>query len=527
MIEHHIDIATRDGAMNTFITHPEEGGPFPVVFFYMDAPGKREELHDMARRLGTVGYYVVLPNLYYRTVREFDFTQGEPAETFKRMFELMGTLSDDLVGGDTETLFAHADVLALSPDETLLATGGLNGLVSIWNAQTGSGLLQLPRQKLQILDIAFLPDGEHLLFAGDSSDKRGKTATIQLWKLPKIDPNAPGSRPNSIPVAGSTEDEAPAKTKPKALADSDAVVQKLPVPSDDEREAAETLVKDLFKQDFAKALRLADKAELASKLFEKAKTTTDNPAEQYVLLQEANDLAISSGDLDIATKILTELTAKFVVDAIDVKSKAFRKLSTTVKAGPPQEQLAEALLKLAEDCATASRYDTAVEATKTAVVLAGKAKNLTLRETAKTRTDEYLLKKKSGDGSEQFRVALSKNPDDPVANERLGKHLCFVKDDWLAGLPHLAKSENLALKFAAEQDQAAPKQSSKMTELGDAWWELAKEFADADKTAANRRAQYWYLKAVPELKGLDKVRTKMRLGELEKLKLDRDPSDEK
>lgn len=109
MIEHHIDLATRDGAMNTFITHPEEGGPFPVLFFYMDAPGKREELHDMARRLATVGYYVVLPNLYYRSVREFDYTQGEPTETRRRMFELMGSLSDALVCADTETMFAHVD----------------------------------------------------------------------------------------------------------------------------------------------------------------------------------------------------------------------------------------------------------------------------------------------------------------------------------------------------------------------------------------------------------------------------------
>ena len=38
MLEHPIDIKTRDGAMNTFITHPDEGGPFPVVLFYMDAP---------------------------------------------------------------------------------------------------------------------------------------------------------------------------------------------------------------------------------------------------------------------------------------------------------------------------------------------------------------------------------------------------------------------------------------------------------------------------------------------------------
>ena len=63
MIEQHLDIPTADGAMNTFVVHPEEGCPFPVVLFYMDAPGKREELHDMARRLAAVGYYVVLPNL--------------------------------------------------------------------------------------------------------------------------------------------------------------------------------------------------------------------------------------------------------------------------------------------------------------------------------------------------------------------------------------------------------------------------------------------------------------------------------
>ena len=47
--------------------HPERGGPFPVILFYMDAPAIREELRDMARRLATSGYYVMLPNLYYRS----------------------------------------------------------------------------------------------------------------------------------------------------------------------------------------------------------------------------------------------------------------------------------------------------------------------------------------------------------------------------------------------------------------------------------------------------------------------------
>lgn len=108
MREHHLDIATADGAMNTFIVHPEEGGPHPLVLFYMDAPGKREELHDMARRIAAVGYYVMLPNLYYRDTREFVVDRASEA-SMARMFELMGHLTNALVVRDTEALFRHAD----------------------------------------------------------------------------------------------------------------------------------------------------------------------------------------------------------------------------------------------------------------------------------------------------------------------------------------------------------------------------------------------------------------------------------
>jgi carboxymethylenebutenolidase len=70
MIEQTLNIATKDGEMETFICHPERGGPVPAVFLMMDAPGIREELRDMARRLATVGYYVLLPHLYYRAGRD-------------------------------------------------------------------------------------------------------------------------------------------------------------------------------------------------------------------------------------------------------------------------------------------------------------------------------------------------------------------------------------------------------------------------------------------------------------------------
>ncbi len=70
MREVEMGVQTADGIMDTFICHPEEGGPFPAVIMSMDAPGIREELRDMARRIGSVGYFVLLPNLYYRSGRE-------------------------------------------------------------------------------------------------------------------------------------------------------------------------------------------------------------------------------------------------------------------------------------------------------------------------------------------------------------------------------------------------------------------------------------------------------------------------
>jgi len=109
MIDRYVDVPTPDGVMPTFVTHPEEGGPHPVVLFYMDAPGTREELRDMARRLGTAGYYVALPDLYYRDQPGFSIFSGDPSHTAERMWELMASLDDERVLGDTAALLAWTD----------------------------------------------------------------------------------------------------------------------------------------------------------------------------------------------------------------------------------------------------------------------------------------------------------------------------------------------------------------------------------------------------------------------------------
>jgi len=134
MIEHHLDIRTADGEMNSFVAHPEEGGPFPVVLFYMDAPGKREELHDMARRLAAVGYFVVLPNLYYRRSRDFHLTQRTEA-AMVHMFGLMASLDAGTTECDTKAMLRFVDTQPQADGQRIGAVGYcMSGPFVMWAA---------------------------------------------------------------------------------------------------------------------------------------------------------------------------------------------------------------------------------------------------------------------------------------------------------------------------------------------------------------------------------------------------------
>src|SRR5688572_32553223 len=82
MIEREQDVRTRDGEMNTVVFQPDGAGPFPAIIVFMPASGIREELRGLARRLAEGGYLVLLPNMYYRLVRQVDIDANrlkEPA----------------------------------------------------------------------------------------------------------------------------------------------------------------------------------------------------------------------------------------------------------------------------------------------------------------------------------------------------------------------------------------------------------------------------------------------------------------
>ena len=184
MIEENIDIQTAQGAMNTFVVFPEEDGPHPVVFFYMDAPGKREELHDMARRLASVGYFVVLPNLYYRRSRDFYLKERTP-EALTLMFSHMATLNALTTQMDTQALLKFVDQHAMA-DQTRIGAVGycMSGPFVMWAAA------QFPDRFQSIASIhganmaSAEPDSPHLMAPQLHCECYFACAEIDKWAPP-------------------------------------------------------------------------------------------------------------------------------------------------------------------------------------------------------------------------------------------------------------------------------------------------------------------------------------------------------
>jgi carboxymethylenebutenolidase len=127
MIEQMAQIGTKAGPMDAFVTHPEEGGPFPAIVIYMDIWGLREELFDIARRIATVGYHCTVPNFYYRQGK-VRFEQRDargrmvsfqllPAPERERMMVQRRSLTDEMVIEDTGALldFLHTQPVRRGP----------------------------------------------------------------------------------------------------------------------------------------------------------------------------------------------------------------------------------------------------------------------------------------------------------------------------------------------------------------------------------------------------------------------------
>jgi carboxymethylenebutenolidase len=124
-----ITIKTRDGNADAFFFTPARAGRWPSVIFYMDGAGVRPALLEMAERLASDGFAVLLPNLNYR---------HGPAEPIgaknrhRRMGAMLQSLTRERVVADTRAFLGYLDAQSAVQPPGVGAVGyGMGGALAL------------------------------------------------------------------------------------------------------------------------------------------------------------------------------------------------------------------------------------------------------------------------------------------------------------------------------------------------------------------------------------------------------------
>lgn len=317
---------------------------------------------------------------------------------------------------------------------------------------------------------------------------------------------APGGKPAE--AAPREPDVKPAAGGVPAAVD---VLKRLPPPDPAKQKEAEKLVKELFKEQYAKKSP-ADRQALVKTLLEQATKSGDDPAALWVLYREAQDIAAQAGDIKAALAGVEATARIFDVDAMSLKNTALTTVARTAKQPSDFAALAEAMLALVNELVAADQYDAADKTVTAAVQHARRSNDSAVGNRAANRAKEVAEARTRFQGMKGVLETLAKNPDDPAANGEMGQFLCFVKGNWELGPRFLTKGPDDPLKALCQKELTLPTQSVELVALADGWAELAdKEKSPLRKSQMLAHTQSLYESALPGATGLLAVKIEKRL----------------
>jgi len=315
-----------------------------------------------------------------------------------------------------------------------------------------------------------------------------------------------------------TEKDPPAKIDPQSKEDPPAVAvtkQARPVvPPDEALKKADAEIREIF--DFKAATDLESRKKLVAEIRSTALETKTDPVGQYAMLRMARDMSAHLGDYAMAEETINEMSERFDIDPLAMRSKAIVRAMTAKVPGDQRAKVARVGLELAKEFHQADRYKEALTVITAASRASARLKDSQLVADAKQMAVESRAMAKKYSAVRRALETLKTNPDDPAANTSVGKYLCFVKGDWQRGLPMLAKGDDAKLKDLATKEQGGTADTKEQVSLAGAWWDVGNEKANRSYREILPHAGIWYRKALPQLTGLEKAKVEKRLNAIEK-----------
>ena len=299
------------------------------------------------------------------------------------------------------------------------------------------------------------------------------------------------------------------------IVSSSSAESKIKLPSSDERAKATKLIRELFKEEYART-EPAKQGELAAKLLQQAAETSDDPASQYSLYRETAELA-AAVNVDLALEACDAVVKRFEGPSADVLEPMLEAVAAKVMKPEAYGQIATFAMKRVDGLLASDEVEAAGRVHKIAETSAERAKSLKIVKQLQNQAGEIESFRATHDAVAKAKETLKAKPDDTEAVLVLGKHLCFLKGDWAKGLPLLAKSSDAKLKQLAKKDLDTNEDDRVgCIAIADAWYEALSTIESHPKKQIQLRIHALYTKALPSTMGLTKTKLEKRLDEMEK-----------
>lgn len=335
-------------------------------------------------------------------------------------------------------------------------------------------------------------------FAGE--DVRGQ-------KAPLVASNQPEKPPLDLAVAPA-QNAAPADNDFRTWTDPRG--KRRSVPEQAEQSKAKDLLREIYRDEFSKAIKIEQKLTLAGKMLTDAIATNDAPVERYVLLKIAGDQAATLGSADLSMRALREVARDYEVDGDLLRLEAVEKLAGSANEAESMKTY-ELSQTLAEKLSAADRYSESARAAAAGLQAAKRTKSVSVIKGATAQSTQAAHVAKEYDNARAAAATLNTLPTDKDANLVMGKFYCFAKQDWNRGLPMLALGNDAELAKLGIAEIAADSPAQRVA-CADQWLDLSENSEGLVRAAQRRRAYDVYRANLQSFSGVSAKKIETRLA---------------
>lgn len=267
------------------------------------------------------------------------------------------------------------------------------------------------------------------------------------------------------------------------------------------REEMRTTLRSRYSGEYAAATTLESHAEWARQLVNLSRQSRPGSVDRYVLLEEAIDQAASACSAETALQAIKDMESYFAVSGFLLKAAVMERIAESAETTIDKVSLARTAAELAEEAAESGDS----LAARSLLYSADRASFNSEEKASPERSEQWIAKideaERHRQEVENARAALRKNPLDPPANGVVGRHLCYVKGNWAAGLSFLARAADGDDCLAAAAELRLAKSISEQVRIADRWMEIAAGRPSDWNVAQREHALHLYQSLLPKVTG--------------------------